>query len=71
MTVIETSQRLRRAERKALRLQRGLWLAQLAVWPTVIVSAILLAGVGWTVWKRAAGRRDAPESPPYPSPQRT
>lgn len=76
MTVIETSQRLRRAERKVLRLQRWLWLAQLALWPTVIVSSVLLAGLLWAVWKRSAGRKEGPESevhaaPRYPAPRRT
>jgi hypothetical protein len=48
MTLIETSRRLGRAERKVLRLQRRLWLAQLAMWPTVIVLAAgLLAAVVW------------------------
>lgn len=76
MSLIETSQRLRRAERKVLRLQRRLWLAQLAVWPTVIVLAVLLVGALWMVWKRTAGRRGGPASaahaaPRYPAPPRT
>lgn len=60
MTVIETSRRLGRAERKVLRLQRRLWLAQLAMWPTVIVLAILLAGGAlWVVRRRSTGGRHA------------
>lgn len=48
MTLIETSRRLGRAERKVLRLQRRLWLAQLAMWPTVaVLAAGLLAAVVW------------------------
>ncbi|OBB97919.1 hypothetical protein [Mycobacterium sp. 852002-40037_SCH5390672] len=58
MTLIETSRRLGRAERKALRLQRRLWLAQLAMWPTVILlAAVLLAGVLWVLRQRSTGRR--------------
>lgn len=40
-----------------LRLQRRLWLAQLAMWPTVIVLAVLLllAGVLWVVRRRSTG----------------
>ncbi|WP_406816498.1 hypothetical protein [Mycobacterium sp. M23085] len=60
MTVIDTSRRLGRAERKMLRLQRRLWLAQLAMWPTVIVLAVLLVGGGlWMVRRRSTGGRHA------------
>lgn len=60
MTVIETSRRLGRAERKVLRLQRRLWLAQVAMWPTVIVLVVLLVGgVLWVVRRRSAGGRHA------------
>lgn len=60
MTVIETSRRLGRAERKVLRLQRRLWFAQLAIWPTVIVLAVLLGGgVLWVVRRRSTGGRHA------------
>jgi hypothetical protein len=61
MTVIETSRRLGRAESKVLRLQRRLWLAQLAMWPTVIVLAILLVGgvLWWVMRRRSTGGRHA------------
>lgn len=60
MTLIETSRRLGRAERKLLRLQRRLWLAQLAMWPTVIVLAVLLVGgVLWVVLRRSSRGRHA------------
>lgn len=60
MTVIEGSRRLGRAERKILRLQRRLWFAQLAMWPTVIVLAVLLVGgVLWVVRRRSTGGRHA------------
>lgn len=60
MTVLETSRRLGRAERKVLRLQRRLWLAQVAIWPAVIVLAVLLAvGVLWLVRRRSTGGRHA------------
>lgn len=63
MTLIETSRRLGRAERKVLRLQRRLWLAQLAMWPTVIVLAAgLLAAVVWVLRRRSAGRGPEPAS---------
>ncbi|ORA09558.1 hypothetical protein [Mycobacterium arosiense] len=57
MTVIETSRRLGRAERKVLRLQRRLWLAQLAMWPIAIVlAAALLAGTVWVLRRKTAGQ---------------
>ncbi len=60
MTVLETSRRLGRAERNVLRLQRRLWLAQVAMWPTVIVLAVLLAvGVLWLARRRSTGGRHA------------
>jgi hypothetical protein len=68
MTVLETSRRLGRAERKLLRLQRRLWLAQLAMWPTLIVLAVLLVGgVLWVVRRRSTGGRHA--APPAPGAQ--
>lgn len=60
MTVIETSRRLGRAERKVLRLQRRLWFAQLAMWPTVIALAVVLVGgVLWVLRRRSTGGRHA------------
>jgi hypothetical protein len=60
MTLIDTPRRLGRAERKVLRLQRRLWFAQLAIWPTVIVLAVLLVGgVLWVVRRRSGGGRHA------------
>lgn len=60
MTVIETSRRLGSAERKVMRLQRRLWLAQLAMWPTVFVlAAAVVAGVVW-VLRRKVDRQPGP-----------
>lgn len=60
MTVIETSRHMGRAERKVLRLQRRLWLAQLAMWPTLTVLAVLLvAGALWVARRRSTGGRHA------------
>lgn len=68
MTVIEMSQRLRGAQRKVLRLQRRLWLAELALWPGAIVLAALALGAGWLLWRRSAvragGTRPGPKAPP-------
>ncbi|WP_232003696.1 hypothetical protein [Mycobacterium sp. 1465703.0] len=41
-------------------MQRRLWLAQVAMWPAVIVLAVLLAvGVLWLVRRRSTGGRHA------------
>lgn len=65
MTLIETSRRLGRAERKVLRLQRRLWLAQLAMWPTVIVLAagLLAAVVLWVRRRRVRTSRALRDQP--------
>lgn len=64
MTVNETSQRIWRGRRKVMRLQRDLVLAQMALWPTLIVSAILLAVAVWAVWQRKSRRRQPEAVPP-------
>lgn len=68
MTVIETAQRLRGAQRKVLRLQRRLWLAELALWPAALLLAALVAVTGWLLWRRkvvrAGGPRPGPQAPP-------
>lgn len=69
MTVIETSQRLRGAQRKMLRLQRRLWLAELALWPAAIVSAALVLGTGWLLWRRSAVRADGARPGPQAAPR--
>ncbi len=68
MTLIETSRRLGRAERKVLRLQRRLWLAQLAMWPTIIVLVTLLVGVLWVVRRRSRPGRHAADTATNASP---
>ena len=50
-----------RAERRVVRLQRRIWLAQLLVWPVVITAALI--GVGWLV-KTLRRPAPAPVSPP-------
>ncbi|MES3638352.1 hypothetical protein Q9Q75_06005 [Mycobacterium intracellulare] len=69
MTVLETSQRLRGAQRKVLRLQRRVWLAELALWPAAIVLAVLVLGTGWLLWRRSAVRADGPRPGPKDPPR--
>ncbi|AKK26309.1 hypothetical protein [Mycobacterium sp. EPa45] len=57
--------RLQHAEKRIVRLQRRVWLAQTLVWPTVIVGAILAVGaVVWFVQRRSGGgRHEMPDTP--------
>lgn len=73
MTVKEIPQRLWRGRRTVMRLQRDVWLAQLALWPTVILSVVLLSAGAWALWRRksraadpdAAGpQADSPQASP-------
>lgn len=52
MSVKEVPQRVWRGRRTVVRLQRDLWLAQLAFWPAVVVSVILLSVATWALWRR-------------------
>ncbi|GAA4543373.1 hypothetical protein GCM10023161_28680 [Mycobacterium paraffinicum] len=63
MTVKEVPQRVWRGRRKVMRLQRDLWLAQLALWPTLIVSAVLLSALTWALWQRKWQRNSRGSQP--------
>lgn len=43
---------VREGQRKAVRLQRRIWLAELAVWPTATFMAILASVAAWAWWQR-------------------
>jgi hypothetical protein len=64
MNVKEASRRARRAEQMVLRLQRRLWFAQLALWPTVVLSGILVMAAAWALWRRKSDGRQADTVPP-------
>ncbi|BBY18365.1 hypothetical protein [Mycolicibacterium litorale] len=57
--------RLRHAQQRILKVQRRLWLAQIAMWPTLVITGV--AAVGGVVWllrrRSAGGRHELPESP--------
>jgi hypothetical protein len=36
-----------------------LWLAQLVVWPTVILVAMLISGAAWSLWQRRSRKRQS------------
>jgi hypothetical protein len=50
---------VRNGQKRVLRLQRRLWLAELALWPTVILSVVLVAAGGWVLWQRKTRVRQA------------
>ncbi|OBH86511.1 hypothetical protein A5681_15330 [Mycobacterium scrofulaceum] len=64
MTVKEMPRRVWRGRRTVVRLQRDLWLAQLALWPTVILAAIGVSVAGWALWQRRSRRPQHEAAPP-------
>ena len=55
---METLPRLRHAEHRIVKIQRRVWLAQVLMWPTIIVAAVLSAGaLVWFLRRRTAGGR--------------
>ncbi|MFS0898229.1 hypothetical protein [Mycolicibacterium litorale] len=62
---METVTRLRHAQQRILKIQRRLWLAQIAMWPTLAVAGtVTVAGVVVLLRRRSAGgRHELPESP--------
>jgi hypothetical protein len=57
--------RLRRAEKRIVKYQRRVWLAQALMWPTIVIGAVL--AVGALVWflrsRSAGGRHEMPDLP--------
>lgn len=68
MTVTEMPERVWRGRRKVMRLQRDLWLAQLALWPMVILAAVVLSAIAWALWQRKSPRRQPEAVPPVTDP---
>jgi hypothetical protein len=62
---MDTVRRLRHGQQRILKVQRRLWLAQLAMWPTLVITGVAtVAGVVWLLRRRSAGgRHELPESP--------
>jgi len=57
--------RIRDAEQRIGRVQRRVWLAQVLMWPTIIVGAVLFLGaLVWFLQRRSAGgRHEMPDLP--------
>lgn len=54
--------RVRSAEKRIVRYQRRIWLAQVLMWPAIIVVAV--AAVVWFARRRSAGgRHEMPDLP--------
>ncbi|MBO0678464.1 hypothetical protein JRC04_13425 [Mycolicibacterium sp. S2-37] len=62
---MDTLAKVGRAERRIVKVQRRLWLAQLLMWPTVLLTgAGVLAVVALVVRRRAdGGKHELPETP--------
>ncbi|OBF22666.1 hypothetical protein A5725_10525 [Mycobacterium kubicae] len=67
MAVKEASRRVLRAEQKLLRVQRRLWLAQLALYPTAALGVVGALVVAWRLWQRRSAHHQAETSQPYPA----
>jgi hypothetical protein len=68
MKLDEVAHRARRGERTLLRWQRRLWLAQIAAYPLAILSAVVLAVVGWLAWQRKSHQPGAVAGRAEPGP---
>lgn len=57
--------RVRHAEQRVVTIQRRVWLAQLLMWPTIIVGTVVAVGAGlWFLQRRSGGgRHEMPETP--------
>ncbi len=57
--------RLRHTEQRVVKLQRRVWLAQILMWPTIVVGALLsaVALVGFLQRRSGGGRHEMPETP--------
>lgn len=59
---MNTVDRVRRAEKQIVKYQRRVWLAQVLMWPTIIVVAA--GALVWFVRNRSAGgRHEMPDLP--------
>ncbi len=57
---------VRNGRRRVVRLQRRLWLAELALWPTGIAVVALAGAGGWLLWQRKSRARRAETAAPAP-----
>lgn len=53
-------------QRRVLRLQRRLWLAELALWPSAILLGTALSAGAWIWWQRRSRKRRADSITPAP-----
>ena len=62
---MENLARLRRAETRIVKYQRRVWLAQVLMWPTIVVGVVVAVGALVSVLRSrsAGGRHEMPELP--------
>ncbi|WP_041311274.1 hypothetical protein [Mycobacterium sp. JS623] len=56
--------RLRRAQRRIVKVQRRVWLAQALIWPTLIAAVSASGALLYLLWRRSPGGRHV--LPPTP-----
>lgn len=54
-------------QKRVLRLQRRLWLAELALWPSAIGLGIAVSAGAWVWWQRQSRTRRADSITPAPA----
>ncbi|MGZ4582815.1 MAG: hypothetical protein ACXVYI_00385 [Mycobacterium sp.] len=59
---------VRNGQRRVLRLQRRLWLAEMALWPTAILAGILLSAGAFALLRRKSRDRHAGTVAPTAAP---
>lgn len=62
---MDTLAKIGRAERRIVKVQRRVWLAQLLMWPTVLLTGTVVVGAVALVLRRRAanGKHELPETP--------
>ena len=56
--------RIRHAEKRIVKVQRRVWLAQVVMWPSLtIVGLLAIGGAVWAVRRSAGGRHEMPDMP--------
>jgi len=62
---MDTLTRIGRAERRIVKVQRRIWLAQLLMWPTVLLTGAGIVAAAALVLRRRnnSGKHELPETP--------
>ena len=58
--------RLKQVRRETVKVQRRIWLIQLAFWPAVVLTSVLIVVVGVRWWQHRRRALTAPAAPAGP-----